>query len=365
MAAPARKTPEPRWHRHFRGADHFAEDLGTLGAWVGPRTGPGKRLHGEKEDYVLRRLLVAWNLTGRLSFPFDAEAPADSKENLDFVITPGKGDSFGVAVTEAGTEDYPAWLSTAETENASDAPRSPPVRSESFVKDVGTAIEQKNQRVQSGHYRSVGQCDVAVYLNTASGEFLDKTALIDRIRDTLTGPRAFRAVHLVSEKTVWLNVHSENFQSVPVAGTYEIDYAAWIFDQVEKLRKKNLEDVDARNVAEELSDLGISEERGLKSHLQRLLMHLLKWMCQPDRRGPSWENSIQLARLEIGERTMRSPSLKRVFHTDYEKIYRKARLEAASETKLPVSTFPETPPFTVAQALDQDFLPDNRPPDEE
>ena len=60
MSLPAKIESEGRWHRKLESPDRLAENLGDLGVSVGPRTGPTKRTHGEKEDYVLRRLLIAW-----------------------------------------------------------------------------------------------------------------------------------------------------------------------------------------------------------------------------------------------------------------------------------------------------------------
>ncbi|MCY3640166.1 MAG: hypothetical protein OXH37_04045, partial [Gammaproteobacteria bacterium] len=71
-----------RWTREFSTTSSFADDLGCLGAWVGPRTGPTQRTQGQKEDYVLRRILVALRRQGRLNFPFTVHA----SERPDFVI---------------------------------------------------------------------------------------------------------------------------------------------------------------------------------------------------------------------------------------------------------------------------------------
>ena len=60
------RSDEPRWQRTLFEPDTLADDLGIIGASVGPRTGPHKRTKGEKEDYVLRRLLAAWKISGRL-----------------------------------------------------------------------------------------------------------------------------------------------------------------------------------------------------------------------------------------------------------------------------------------------------------
>ncbi len=48
MAVTAKLAVEPRWLRTLRGPKTLDEDLGTIGDYVGPRTGPAKRNHGEK-----------------------------------------------------------------------------------------------------------------------------------------------------------------------------------------------------------------------------------------------------------------------------------------------------------------------------
>ena len=109
---------DPRWFRTLNAPETLADDLGALGAWVGPRTGPDKRTHGQKEDYVLRRLLVAWKLTGRLRFPIEVRATTDEEGGPDFLLFGPDGQTLGVEVTEAGEEDYQAWLTRTESDRA-------------------------------------------------------------------------------------------------------------------------------------------------------------------------------------------------------------------------------------------------------
>jgi hypothetical protein len=50
MTLAAKHDPDWRWELTLAGADTLADDLGVIGAWVGPRTGPFARTHGEKEN---------------------------------------------------------------------------------------------------------------------------------------------------------------------------------------------------------------------------------------------------------------------------------------------------------------------------
>jgi hypothetical protein len=77
---------------------------------------------------------------------------------------------------------------------------------------------------------------------------------------------------------------------------YEGDLVAWAEANARLLRLGRLEEVDAEHIAEELEDMGKSERRALGSHLQNLVMHLLKWQYQPQRRRRSWRFSVLNAR---------------------------------------------------------------------
>ena len=57
---------------------------------------------------------------------------------------------------------------------------------------------------------------------------------------------------------------------------YERDYYAWLQDQIRALRERRIEDVDWKNVAEEIEDWGKSERRAVESQLARLVEHLFK-----------------------------------------------------------------------------------------
>ncbi len=138
---------------------------------------------------------------------------------------------------------------------------------------------------------------------------------------------------------------------------YENDYFKWLVNQVDLLRSGKTHELDLANLAEEIEDLGKSERRALESDLIVLLMHLLKWQYQPNRRGNSWKYSILEHRDRLEERFTESPSLKPYLQEVFEKCYRKARILAAKETELDLMTFPEDSPFTLDEVMDEEFLP--------
>src|SRR5487761_515981 len=98
------------------------------------------------------------------------------------------------------------------------------------------------------------------------------------------------------------------------AELYERDYYAWILDQVRALRERRTGDLDWENVAEEIEDLGKSEQRALESQLARLLEHLLKFGHAPAamrrRNQQGWDISIEDARHKVRRSLEGSPSLR-------------------------------------------------------
>ncbi|MDM9581882.1 MULTISPECIES: DUF29 domain-containing protein [unclassified Nostoc] len=64
------------------------------------------------------------------------------------------------------------------------------------------------------------------------------------------------------------------------AQLYETDFAAWTEKTVQLIRAGQFREVDWNAVIEEIESLGRSERRELKSRLEVLLQHLLKWQYQ-------------------------------------------------------------------------------------
>jgi hypothetical protein len=93
--------------------------------------------------------------------------------------------------------------------------------------------------------------------------------------------------------------------------------------------------VNREHLLEEIEDLGKSERSAVRSHLQRMLMHLIKEALQPEHRGRSWRESAPSARTGIHYRLADLPSLHRVLKEELESIYQRAVKEAAYETELP------------------------------
>ncbi|NMF85658.1 DUF29 domain-containing protein [Nodosilinea sp. P-1105] len=143
------------------------------------------------------------------------------------------------------------------------------------------------------------------------------------------------------------------------ATLYDRDFLQWTEQQIACLQKGQWENVDVDNLVEELGDLGRSEQKELGSYLKVLIMHLLKWQYQPERRTASWEITLANCRDGIQDCLEDSPSLQRFLKDTawVAKYYRRARRDAAKETQMPMDTFPTACPYSLEEMLDLTFLP--------
>jgi hypothetical protein len=138
---------------------------------------------------------------------------------------------------------------------------------------------------------------------------------------------------------------------------YDIDFNLWIEQTVNQLKNGNLKDLDIKNLVEEIESMGRSDKREIYSRLKVLLIHLLKWKYQPSKKTSSWIATINEQRTQINLIFKDSPSLKPYLRDNWQDCYQDARIDAATETFLPLETFPWECPFTPEQILTPGFIP--------
>lgn len=140
---------------------------------------------------------------------------------------------------------------------------------------------------------------------------------------------------------------------------YETDVVAWAREQAHFLRSGNFSALDLQHLAEEIEDVGKSEQRELASRMTVLLAHLLKWQFQPSKRSKSWEFTIRTQRKEVCYLLKEAPSLQTKFDDAAwnDLVWAKAKGLAESETGLDLDTFPEACPWRVADVLAEGWLP--------
>jgi len=141
----------------------------------------------------------------------------------------------------------------------------------------------------------------------------------------------------------------------PPAADYERDFYAWLMEQARHVRDGRWDAIDRDNLAEEIESLGREQFNKIESALRLLLLHMLKWDHQPERRSRSWILSIEAQRLEVEDVLSDNPGLKPRIPEALARGYRKARIEAARDTGLDKTAFPATCPYDWSEMIGREF----------
>ena len=141
---------------------------------------------------------------------------------------------------------------------------------------------------------------------------------------------------------------------------YDRDFFAWTQTVGEQLLAGSVSQADLERIAEEITDLGKRDRREVHSRMVVLIMHLIKWMIQPERpEGSTWRSTIVTQRGELKGVFDQSPSLrpyaKRNLQEAYVEACDRARAETGLQTPLPTEC-----PFTLEQVLELGWYPPDR-----
>ena len=141
--------------------------------------------------------------------------------------------------------------------------------------------------------------------------------------------------------------------------SYDTDVVAWSNEQAQLLRAGKFDQLDLEHLAEEIEDVGKSEQRELANRMSVLLAHLLKWAFQPELRASSdsWRLTIKEQRKRIVARLAKTPSLQRSL-TDVDWLddaWVDAVSLARKETGIVI--FPEVCPWPMDDVLTEGWLP--------
>ncbi|MEI6445030.1 MAG: DUF29 domain-containing protein [Nostocales cyanobacterium ELA583] len=138
---------------------------------------------------------------------------------------------------------------------------------------------------------------------------------------------------------------------------YDEDFNLWVESTIELLQQKRFDELDIKNLISEVETMGNNDKKSVKSNLRILLMHLLKWQYQPDKRTNSWRTTIKEHRNRLEDDFANSPSLNNYFLEIFDECYQKARDLASSKTGLSLTVFPVQCPFDIHLVIKSDFFP--------
>jgi hypothetical protein len=136
---------------------------------------------------------------------------------------------------------------------------------------------------------------------------------------------------------------------------YERDETAWLETMAELIRLGRLDEVDYPNLAEYLADMARRDRREVESRMIVLIVHVLKWVYQPDRRSGSWKATIIEQRQEL-EGLVSRGVLRNHAETVLADAYEKAVERTAAETELADEIFPAACPYTLDQLLSAELF---------
>jgi hypothetical protein len=115
---------------------------------------------------------------------------------------------------------------------------------------------------------------------------------------------------------------------------YDRDLYGWATEQADLLRSGRMAEADAANIADELDDVGSEQYDKLESALRLILLHLLKWDHQAERRSRSWWATITVQRNQVRRILRKNPGLKPQVKAATADAYEDARVEAAAQTRV-------------------------------
>ena len=138
---------------------------------------------------------------------------------------------------------------------------------------------------------------------------------------------------------------------------YENDFFGWANLQSALLREGRVAEADLDRIAEEIEDMGRNRRQELRNRLAVLLLHLLKWEHQPERRSRSWRSTINEQRSRIEQHLQENPSLRPLLGESIDVGYGYALLRIERETGMPPDSFPAACPYARDDVVSDAFLP--------
>ena len=137
---------------------------------------------------------------------------------------------------------------------------------------------------------------------------------------------------------------------------YTRDVYTWSQEQARLIREGRWDGIDRDNVAEEIESVGRTEFNSLVSALRVLMLHMLKWDHQPEKRTRSRVLSIKVQRNDLDDVLSDNPGLRPRLDEAIARAYRNARAEAAKETGLDEDAFPAKCPYSVEDMTTRQYF---------
>jgi hypothetical protein len=133
---------------------------------------------------------------------------------------------------------------------------------------------------------------------------------------------------------------------------YEQDFYQWTIEQGALLRARKLDEADIENLAEEIESVGRGLRGELGDRLSDLLRYMLRWQYQIEDRTQDLQSALSEQRVWIDGLLEQSPSLQDFISDEFTNhSYKLARILAARDMGVEVSTFSEPCPWAFEQMM--------------
>lgn len=139
---------------------------------------------------------------------------------------------------------------------------------------------------------------------------------------------------------------------------YTEDETAWLDAMADLIAAGAHAELDFANLREYLTDMAKRDRREVESRLVILLMHILKWMHQPNQLSRSWRASIVEQRQELRRLAGRGV-LRNHAESVLAEVYRDAVERASAETGLALNAFPSECEYSLGELLSFDPIADD------
>ncbi|MFN9734744.1 MAG: DUF29 domain-containing protein [Microcystis sp.] len=143
-----------------------------------------------------------------------------------------------------------------------------------------------------------------------------------------------------------------------LSSIYEEDYQQWLDKTVLLLKNRQVDSLDYEHLIEELEALGREQKNAVESLVIQIIQHLLfyqYWSSEREDNERHWRVELIGFRTQLELRL--TTNLRNHLSNRLDYLYGKARKMAEVKTDLKL---PSASPYTLADILDEDWLPEIR-----
>ncbi len=143
-----------------------------------------------------------------------------------------------------------------------------------------------------------------------------------------------------------------------LSSIYEEDYQQWLDETVLLLKNRQVDSLDYEHLIEELEALGREQKNAVESLVIQIIQHLLfyqYWSSEREYNERHWRGELIGFRTQLELRL--TTNLRNHLSNRLDYLYGKARKMAEVKTDLKL---PSASPYTLADILDEDWLPEIR-----